>query len=137
MGKKTETTAAKEYKESEILAAIPDSYGIMSRIAVNLGCTWGTANKYVHMYPAALQMIAEEQERVKDLCETKVIKSINLDDIQTAKWYLMTKGKDRGYAERQEITGANGGPLAVSFDVNKLSTDEAAALLDLIEKAKE
>ena len=39
--------------------------------------------------------------------------------------------------QQTELTGANGGPLSVSFDVNKLTTDEAAALLDLIEKAKE
>lgn len=134
MGKKTETTAAKAYTENDVLSAIPDSFGIMSRIAANLGCTWGTANKYVNMYPAALALIADEQERVKDLCETKVIKSINLDDIQTAKWYLMTKGKDRGYTERQELTGPNGGP--VQLDVNKLTTEDAAALLELIEKAK-
>ena len=47
---------------------------------------------------------------------------------------------DRAYGkpkQQTELTGANGGPLAVSFDVNKLTTDEAAALLDLIEKAKE
>lgn len=47
---------------------------------------------------------------------------------------------DRAYGKPKqstELTGANGGPIDISFDVNKLSTDEAAALLDLIEKAKE
>lgn len=47
---------------------------------------------------------------------------------------------DRGYGKPKqstELTGANGGPIDISFDVNKLTTDEAAALLDLIEKAKE
>lgn len=35
-----------------------------------------------------------------------------------------------------ELTGKDGGPLNISFDVDKLSTAEAAALLDLMEKAK-
>lgn len=38
--------------------------------------------------------------------------------------------------QQTELTGKDGGPLNVSFDVDKLSTAEAAALLDLMEKAK-
>lgn len=46
---------------------------------------------------------------------------------------------DRAYGKPKqptELTGKDGGPLNVSFDVDKLSTAEAAALLDLMEKAK-
>lgn len=129
-------SAAKEYTEQEVLAAIPDSYGIVSRVGENLGCTWGTARKYIDMYPSAIDMFRQEKERIKDLCEIKVIKAINLDDIQTAKWYLGMQAKDRGYVDRQELTGANGGPVSFSFDVSRLSPDEADAMLALMDKAK-
>jgi hypothetical protein len=32
---------------------------------------------------------------------------------QAVKFYLSTKAKDRGYVERQEITGADGGPVQI------------------------
>ena len=136
MGKTNKSTAAKGYGLDTILAAIQNSYGIVSRVAERLECDWMTARKYIDMHNEAREAFACETERVLDLAETKVIKAINLDDVSTAKWLLSTKGKARGYNERTELTGKDGGPLNVSFDVDKLSTAEAAALLDLMEKAK-
>ncbi len=38
---------------------------------------------------------------------------VNGKDVQTARWYAERKGRSRGYAARQEITGADGGEIAV------------------------
>jgi len=113
MGKAKNKTAAKEYTLEEVLAGVTNSYGIISRVADNMGCTWGTAKKYVDMYPEAVELFAQETERVLDLAESKVIKAINLDDVGTAKWLLSTKGKHRGYNSAVEVTGKDGGAIEV------------------------
>ena len=130
---KSNKTAAKEYTLDEVLAGVVNSYGIISRVAENMGCTWGTAKKYVDSYPEAVQLFQEETERVLDLAESKVIKSINMDDVGTAKWLLSTKGKDRGYGEQKDVR------ISGQIDTGRadaLSIDELRTLVKLMEKAR-
>ena len=45
-------------------------------------------------------------------------------------FYAKTQMKDRGYNERQEITGADGAPLmGQEIDINKLSDEQRKLLL--------
>jgi membrane-bound ClpP family serine protease len=101
----------KNYTIEQILGAIQDSLGIMSTIAEELGCDWSTAKKYVNMYEETRVAYANEEERAKDIAEQTIHKAISLDDREAAKWYLSKKGKDRGYGDRMELTGANGADL--------------------------
>lgn len=117
MVKGNNKTASKEYTPEEVSAATKDSYGIISRVAINLGCTWGTARKYIDLYDEAKALFLEESERVLDVAETKVIQAINANDIQTAKWLLATKGKNRGYSERVEHSGPDGSAIPVEQTV--------------------
>lgn len=92
------------FTEDQVLAAISGSLAIVSRVAKNLNCDWTTADNYIKKYPAAVEAMKAEEQAVLDLCETKIIKAINLDDVGSAKWYLSKKGKDRGYGDEQIIT---------------------------------
>jgi hypothetical protein len=105
MGK--ELFTAKQFVE-----AIADSAGIVSTIAKRVGCDWHTAKKYITNYPTVLQAYEDECERVTDLAETMLIKSIQGGDLSAVRYYLSTKGKSRGYVERAELSGPNGGPLS-------------------------
>lgn len=49
-----------------------------------------------------------------DLAEGKLLKSINDGNLSAIIFYLKTKGRDRGYCERNEIVGNNGEPLQTS-----------------------
>ena len=101
------------YKAADFIAAIPGSAGIISTIAGRVGCDWHTAKKYVTQFPTVAEAYADECEKVTDLAELEVIKSIKAGNTQDAKWYLTMKGRDRGYArtERQEVSGPDGAPL--------------------------
>jgi hypothetical protein len=48
-----------------------------------------------------------------DLAETTVLRNIKDGDTADAKWYLTKKGKHRGYSDRMELTGADGGDLPI------------------------
>jgi hypothetical protein len=104
------------YTATQFIEAIRGSGGIVSTIAKRVGCTWHTARKYIDDYPTVTRAYADETESVTDLAETALIKAIQDGDIGAVKYYLSTKGKHRGYVERQELTGADGGAVVVEWD---------------------
>jgi len=56
------------------------------------------------------------KEYKKDFIESKLIKLINEGDTAATIFAAKTQLKDRGYIERQEITGADGNEL--NFNVS-------------------
>ena len=122
------------------LDAIRNSGGIMSTIAEKLGVTWHTAKSYVDKWPETIQAFEDERNRIVDMAESVLVKSIRNGDTQDAKWLLSRLGKDRGYVERQETTGKDGDPIRHEvngdLDLSKLDDDEIRQLLELTKKAK-
>jgi len=59
------------------------------------------------------------EERNLDLAEMKLLNAIREGKTAELLFYLKTKGKKRGYVERQEITGAEGQQL---FEVRIIDT---------------
>lgn len=70
-----------------------------------------------------LQLFESTNERIK---------------LKALQFYLRTKGKDRGYSERKEITGVDGKAIQLSkeLDFSKLSDEELATIGELLEKSK-
>jgi len=46
------------------------------------------------------------------------MKKLDADEWPAIKFVLVTLGKDRGYAERTEVTGAEGGAVVVKYTGN-------------------
>jgi hypothetical protein len=111
------------YRAEQFITAIENSAGIISTIAKRVGCDWHTAKKYIYKMPTVERAYRDECERVLDLAETKLIGAINDGDGVMIRYYLSTKGKDRGYTERQEHTGAGGGPIKTKTYVS-ISPDD-------------
>lgn len=108
-----------------IIEAIKDSGGIMSTIARRLGVTWHTADTWVKQYDETKQALQDEREAILDLAESTLFKNIKDGNSQDAKWLLSTMGKNRGYNERQEITGVDGGPIDVNAIIRKAEEEFA------------
>lgn len=100
-----------DFTEEELLAAIQGSNGIVAQVARRLGCVWATAKKYIDASPVAQDAMAAELEAVLDVAENNLFKAINERDLDAIKWFLGRKGKHRGYSERTELTGKEGGPI--------------------------
>lgn len=96
------------YTIEQINKAIEDSSGIISIIAKRLNCQWHTCKKYIEMYDETKQALKDEIEKNIDKAENIIMSALNEGDIQTAKWYLQTIGKQRGYSEKQEIEHSGG-----------------------------
>lgn len=85
-----------ENKEA-LLQAIAGSYGIISTIADKLGVNWNTARNYIKSDGDAMALYESERNRILDKAESAVVDALEKMDLQTAKWILSVKGKDRGY----------------------------------------
>ena len=112
------------YTASQFIEAIKGSGGIISTIAKRVGCEWHTAKKYIEQYSTVKQAYINETEAVTDMAEIALINSIKNSDAWAVKYYLSTKGKDRGYVERQELTGAEGGAIAIKGYTTNANPDD-------------
>lgn len=103
-----------KFTAEEAIQAIKGSGGIVTTIADRLGCAWGTARTYIDNHPTVLQAYNDETERMLDMDEAVLFKSIKEGNTADAKWHLSRKGKHRGYAERiEQDHNPDGKPLEI------------------------
>jgi hypothetical protein len=116
-----------KFQVEMVAEALRQSGGIKLAAAQKLNCSAQTITNYVKRHPELAEVIRETKEELLDGAESALVKGI-LD--KDSRWhgafvifYLKTQGKGRGYIERGEISGPNGGPVPV-VDVGKLSDEE-------------
>lgn len=109
--------AEQQYTAQQVIDAIKDSGGNMSIVAKRLGCDRSTVARYAQRYVTIREALQQADEAVTDLAESKAIKLINEEYWPAIMHRLNTKGKARGYSERKELTGADGGPQEIVFKV--------------------
>ncbi|HPV08969.1 MAG TPA: hypothetical protein PLD57_18030 [Aggregatilineales bacterium] len=101
----------------ELISAIWAAQGKVTVAAQRLGCTVRTIYNYANKYATVQNAIDEARamwdEKLVDLAELKLFQEVNDGSAWAIKYALSTKGKSRGYVERQEHTGADGGALNV------------------------
>lgn len=128
--------------EDRFLAAMLRTRGNIAAAGELLGVTRQTAWAYFNSRPAL-------QERFNDLRETRVDNAESMLEIAVAAgnihaimFTLKTLGKDRGYTERKELTGAGDSPIQIetrrtssfdSLDVTAFTPEEMIEFRDLAE----
>lgn len=98
-------------------AAIRGSRGVKSVIATRLGCARNTVYNYLERWPDMKTLLDDESEMLVDLAEVQLFNLIAEKDVRAITFALATKGKNRGYSQRTEITGADGGAIVIAPDV--------------------
>ena len=115
------TGRRRRFKVADIDAALRASAGIFSAAATILAqkygtCSPNTVRNYVMRYPSLQEVENEIREQTLDLAETKLVQAIGDGNMTAIIFYLKTKGRDRGYTERRELEGVEGGrPVRVTI----------------------
>lgn len=87
------------YTVAEVADAIRKAQGIKAAAARQLGCEWETVDSYIRRYKTCEAAYEQASERVLDVAESVVIKAIMDGSIEESKWYLVKKGRKRGYGD--------------------------------------
>jgi len=102
---------ADKFTAAEMADAIKKGKGILTAAATVLGCARQTVAVYIERYPTVKVAYEEAKESTIDFVESRLLKNIDNGDTTAMIFYLKTQGKRRGYVERQEVTGKDGGPI--------------------------
>lgn len=93
----------KKLKEKELLEAIKDSYGLVTKVAEKLHCSWATADRAIKESEMASRAMQDENEKLLDFAEGQAIKRMKDGDGVMIRFYLATKGKKRGYTYEEKL----------------------------------
>jgi undecaprenyl pyrophosphate synthase len=102
------------FTDEEIIAAINKFHAALFLAADELGCTVRTIDRRAVSTPAVAEAIKRWRGRRVDKAELKLEQAIDAGEQWAITFTLRTLGKERGYVERQEVTGAAGGPVAIT-----------------------
>ena len=95
-------------KKEAFLEALEKSMGIVSQATKKVGIDRTTPYRWMKEDSEFEDKVMEIQNVVGDFAETKLYELVN-DGVPSAVIFLCkTKFKNRGYVERQEITGMHG-----------------------------
>ena len=115
--------AKERYTTAQVIEALQQTRGIMSLAARLLGCTRWTIYNYIERHPTVKQAYEEQRQTIVDLAEGQLVKKLDAGEWPAIKFILATLGRDRGYVERQELTGADKGEIVVRL-VGNVSPDD-------------
>lgn len=120
----SEKSPQEQFTVEQIVRAIHDAHGIVAGAAILLKCDRKTIYNYRDKYPEAVKAaMVEGREGMIDLTELKLFQAIQSSQPWAICFYLKTQAKHRGYVERREWSGPDGGPIPVKPEVRDVLTD--------------
>ena len=101
----------------ELISVIKKSNGFLTVAARSLGITYQAIWNRQKRDKRLRRAIKAMREKHLDLTEKKLLENIKKGKEHSIFFHLRCLGKDRGYVERREITGADGKALQVSISI--------------------
>lgn len=124
----------KKITKAQMLKCIRNSNGIVTKIQRKLieeigeNVSWATTQKYIDKWKETQEACKEEKEVILDIAEQNIyVEIVNKKDVSLSKWYLATKGKDRGYNPNPTIQLGNVDPLNINLLGDTATTEELEA----------
>ena len=87
----------KKFKE-----AVLDSGGVITTIANRMGVSRKAVYDWLAKHPEMKEYREQEEEKILDMAEISLFSQVKDKDFAATKYILGTKGKSRGYVEKQE-----------------------------------
>jgi hypothetical protein len=109
-----------KYTTEQVIAALHKTRGMVYLAADELHCSPKTVYNYINRYAAVRTVVAHEDGRVDDTAELGLASAILRGEPWAITFRLKTKGKGRGYVERNEI---------VFPDIQQMTDEQLAAYI--------
>lgn len=106
-----------EQHKKAILEALEKSLGVVTTACKKVGVGRTTFYGWLKDDKDFADKVNDIQNIALDFVESKLFENIKEGKTSEMIFYLKTKGKKRGYVERQEITGADGMPTNFQIEI--------------------
>ena len=94
---------SEQLKKEQLIQALTKSLGIVSTACDSVGISRTTYYKYYADDKAFKQQVDDISNVAIDFAESKLFDLIDNGNVAATIFYMKTKGKRRGYIERQEV----------------------------------
>ena len=85
----------------------------MTRAAELLGCSRATIDNYCNKHPEIKQICTDYRESILDKAEDKLLEAVTMGQAWAIALVISKLGRTRGYADKQEVSGPDSGPLEI------------------------
>jgi len=106
-------------KKESLLKSLEQSLGVVTVACKKADIPRSTYYKWLKDDEVFAKNVKEIENVALDFAESQLHKQISENSTAATIFYLKTKGKKRGYIERQEITGADGMPSKFEIEIIK------------------
>jgi len=108
-----------EHHKKAIIEALEKSLGVVTTACKIVGIGRTTFYQWLKDDEEFAKQVKDIDNIALDFVESKLFENIKNGKTSETIFYLKTKGKNRGYVERQEITGADGMPTKFEIEIIK------------------
>jgi len=108
---------SRHIKKESILKALEQSLGVVNMACKKANIPRSTFYKWMKEDEEFVKKVQDMANIALDFAESQLHKQIAENSTAATIFYLKTKGKKRGYIERQEITGADGIPTNFQIEI--------------------
>lgn len=108
-------TGRPRYTVAQVIQALDDTKGMVYLAARRLGCSHTTVYNYARRHPTVQLAIDANRGVMLDTAEVALWKGIQDGESWAVQFALRTIGRNRGYVERKEVAGPDGGPLEIGI----------------------
>jgi hypothetical protein len=100
-------------EKKQMLNALERSLGIVTSACKAVGISRQTHYNWMKDDGEYKSSVESIEDMAIDFAESQLHQQIQNGEVSSTIFFLKTKGKKRGYVERQEVTGADGNPFQI------------------------
>ena len=115
---------SRHIKKESLLKSLEQSLGIVTVACKKADIPRSTYYKWLNEDEAFANEVKDIENIALDFAESQLHTQIGEGNTSATIFYLKTKGKKRGYIERQEITGADGMPTNFQIEIIGATKDK-------------
>lgn len=108
---------SRHIKKESVLKALEQSLGVVNMACKKANIPRSTFYKWMKEDEDFAKQVEDIDNIALDFVESQLHRQIADNSTTATIFYLKTKGKKRGYIERQEITGADGMPTNFQIEI--------------------
>lgn len=126
---------ARRLSQKLVIEALHETKGAVYLAANRLSCSHQAIYDWIKKNPAVANVKDYYDGELVDIAESRARLATINGEQWAVKMVLMTKGRNRGWVERTELTGPDGGPISTRDETAGLSDDDLRRKLGALGQA--